>query len=130
MTPQIFLEWKARFDKEMAEKEAAERGKLKDIKGKLTGKCCLRRWSVSGVRVFGKAVRLICCTNISLSPTSLLGRQLFESDKSLVQSDVNLIEEGDIAVDMSLFEREEGIESESESDDDENAVWKNFGDDD
>ncbi|RUS22805.1 ubiquitin-conjugating enzyme/RWD-like protein [Endogone sp. FLAS-F59071] len=94
VTPQIFLEWKTRFEKEMAEKEAAERGKFKDIKGKLTG------------------------------------RQLFESDKSLVQSDVNLIEEGDVAVDMSLFEREEGIESDMSDEDDENAVWKNFGDDD
>ncbi|RUS29281.1 ubiquitin-conjugating enzyme/RWD-like protein [Jimgerdemannia flammicorona] len=92
VSAQIFMEWKARFDKEMTEKELAEKGRVKDIKGKLTG------------------------------------RQLFETDKSLVQSDVNLIEEGDVAVDISLFEREENFES--DSDDEENAVWRNFGDDD
>jgi hypothetical protein len=48
-----------------------------------------------------------------------IGRQLFERDATLATSDAKCIEEGDVAVDMSLFEQELGnldIEDEDEED--------------
>ncbi|ORX90432.1 RWD-domain-containing protein [Basidiobolus meristosporus CBS 931.73] len=45
----------------------------------------------------------------------LTGRQLFESDASLAKSDSTYMDEGDVAVDVSLFEREV-IESDSDED--------------
>ncbi|KAK9767792.1 Protein gir2 [Basidiobolus ranarum] len=44
----------------------------------------------------------------------LTGRQLFESDASLAKSDSTYMDEGDVAVDVSLFERELVIESDEE----------------
>lgn len=44
----------------------------------------------------------------------LTGRQLFEQDEALAKSDVTFMEEGDVTVDISLFERELDIESEEE----------------
>ncbi|OZJ03178.1 hypothetical protein BZG36_04078 [Bifiguratus adelaidae] len=38
VTRQKFLDWKKAFDKEMAEKEVAERGRIKVVAGKLTGR--------------------------------------------------------------------------------------------
>ncbi|CAG8720372.1 166_t:CDS:2, partial [Dentiscutata heterogama] len=44
----------------------------------------------------------------------LTGRQLFEQDEAFANSDATFIEEGDVTVDISLFEREVDIESEDE----------------
>ncbi|RIB03788.1 hypothetical protein C2G38_1989349, partial [Gigaspora rosea] len=44
----------------------------------------------------------------------LTGRQLFEQDEALAKSDATFMEEGDVTVDISLFERELDIESEEE----------------
>ncbi|KAF8967986.1 RWD domain-containing protein 1 [Entomortierella lignicola] len=54
-----------------------------------------------------------------LKPT---GRQLFERDHSLAKSDATFMEEGDVDVDVSLFEREEAISD----DEDENDVLRNI----
>ncbi|KAI9028873.1 ubiquitin-conjugating enzyme/RWD-like protein [Phycomyces nitens] len=55
----------------------------------------------------------------------LNGRQLFEQDKSLALSDAKYMDEGDVSVDVSQFEKEE--RSHSEDEDDTNAVWRQFG---
>ncbi|KAI8326117.1 RWD-domain-containing protein [Martensiomyces pterosporus] len=44
----------------------------------------------------------------------LTGRQLFEQDKSLAQSDARFISEGDVSVDASLFEKEETLSDDSD----------------
>ncbi|CAI2187905.1 6305_t:CDS:2, partial [Funneliformis geosporum] len=46
----------------------------------------------------------------------LTGRQLFEQDESLASSDMKYIEEGDVTVDVSLFEREVDMSDEDEED--------------
>ncbi|KAF9385796.1 RWD domain-containing protein 1 [Mortierella sp. AD011] len=56
-----------------------------------------------------------------LKPT---GRQLFERDHSLAKSDATFMEEGDVDVDVSLFEREENISD--DDDDNENDVLRNI----
>ncbi|KAI8349104.1 ubiquitin-conjugating enzyme/RWD-like protein [Mortierella sp. GBAus27b] len=56
-----------------------------------------------------------------LKPT---GRQLFERDHSLAASDAAFVEEGDVDVDISLFEREEDVQQ--DDDDDENDVLRNI----
>lgn len=56
-----------------------------------------------------------------------LGRQLFEQDKSLALSDAKYMDEGDVSVDASQFDKtERGGALDDEQDDDENAVWKQF----
>ncbi|KAJ1908171.1 rwd domain-containing protein [Tieghemiomyces parasiticus] len=47
----------------------------------------------------------------------LTGRQMFEKDKSLARSDANFMEEGDTAVDASLFERVVSIRDDSDTSD-------------
>lgn len=113
VTVERFMEWKAKFEREMAEKENEERqARLKELKNKLTGKqsCSLR------VVIYISSSFL------------LLGRQLFEQDRTLALSDAKYMDEGDVSVDISLYEREEHVPSEDE-DDDKEAVWKRFGDD-
>jgi len=46
----------------------------------------------------------------------ILGRQLFEQDESLAKSDMTYIEEGDVTVDISLFEMEVDMSDEDEED--------------
>ncbi|PKY40893.1 RWD-domain-containing protein, partial [Rhizophagus irregularis] len=46
----------------------------------------------------------------------LTGRQLFEQDESLAKSDMTYMEEGDVTVDVSLFEREEDMSDDEEED--------------
>ncbi|CAG8692620.1 3345_t:CDS:1, partial [Ambispora leptoticha] len=50
-----------------------------------------------------------------LKPT---GRQLFEQDETLAKSDVTFMEEGDVTVDVSLFEHED-LGSDESSDEEE-----------
>ncbi|KAH6568368.1 hypothetical protein BASA60_008671 [Batrachochytrium salamandrivorans] len=57
----------------------------------------------------------------------LTGRQMFERDKTLVSSDVQFMEEGDVVVDMELFE---GLDIDDDSADGENEVLAGFTDDD
>lgn len=59
------------------------------------------------------------------------GRQLFEQDKSLAQSDAKFVDDGDVTVDVSQFERELNI---NDSDDDEEngvaaSLFRSAGDD-
>ncbi|KAI9486020.1 MAG: ubiquitin-conjugating enzyme/RWD-like protein [Benjaminiella poitrasii] len=58
----------------------------------------------------------------------LTGRQLFEQDRTLALSDVKYMDEGDVSVDVSQFDKEErgGALDENQKEDDENAVWKQF----
>ncbi|CAO3566499.1 unnamed protein product [Mortierella alpina] len=56
-----------------------------------------------------------------LKPT---GRQLFERDHSLAKSDATFMEEGDVDVDIALFERELVITD--DEDDNENDVLRNL----
>ncbi|KAG0302937.1 RWD domain-containing protein 1 [Dissophora globulifera] len=56
-----------------------------------------------------------------LKPT---GRQLFERDHSLAKSDATFMEEGDVDVDIALFERELVISD--DEDDNENDVLRNI----
>lgn len=94
VTVDLFLAWKIKFDKEMAEKEQEAKGKVKaDGKAKLTG------------------------------------RQLFEQDKTLASSDASYMDEGDVAVDVTQFEKEERSIQDDEDEDDNNQVWRNLGDD-
>ncbi|KAJ3050107.1 RWD domain-containing protein 1 [Rhizophlyctis rosea] len=59
----------------------------------------------------------------------LTGRQLFEKDTSLVKSDMAYVEEGDVAVDVDLFDEMDGLESGDEEEDE--GEWrKNFTEDD
>lgn len=60
-----------------------------------------------------------------------IGRQLFEHDKSLALSDVKYMEDGDVSVDASQFDKEErgGALDADQHGDEENAVWKQFGKD-
>lgn len=51
-----------------------------------------------------------------------IGRQLFERDHSLAKSDATFMEEGDVDVDIALFERELVISD----DEDENDVLRNI----
>ncbi|KAH8556515.1 ubiquitin-conjugating enzyme/RWD-like protein [Umbelopsis sp. PMI_123] len=93
VTVELFLTWKAKFDKEIAEKEQEAKGKIKtDGKPKLTG------------------------------------RQLFEQDKTLASSDASYMEEGDVTVDVTQFEKEERVQDDEEEDDN-NQVWRNLGED-
>ncbi|KAG9304082.1 hypothetical protein G9A89_005992 [Geosiphon pyriformis] len=57
----------------------------------------------------------------------LTGRQLFEQDESLAKSDATFMEEGDVTVDISLFEHEEDLGSE-ESDDEVLNILRNSTD--
>ncbi|KAI8576878.1 hypothetical protein K450DRAFT_201654 [Umbelopsis ramanniana AG] len=94
VTVDLFLTWKTKFDKEMAEKEQEAKGKIKtDGKAKLTG------------------------------------RQLFEQDKTLASSDASYMDEGDVAVDVTQFEKEERGVQDDEEEDDNNQVWRNLGED-
>ncbi|KAI9294680.1 hypothetical protein K502DRAFT_291923 [Neoconidiobolus thromboides FSU 785] len=71
VTPELFLEWKLKFD---LEKEALENPSKADFKRNNDKK-------------------------------KLTGRQLFEGDSRLAQSDMQYLEDGDQDVDTTLFER-------------------------
>ncbi|CAG8514512.1 9041_t:CDS:2 [Diversispora eburnea] len=75
VTVASFLEWREKFNKDMAEKEKLEKSSaaLKKEEAK---------------------------------KNKLTGRQLFEQDETLVNSDATFMEEGDVTVDASLFEQE------------------------
>ena len=75
------MEWKRRFDSEMAEKNSSKLSNANATKP-------------TGFLYFSRLVILP------------LGRQLFERDSSLAISDATFFEEGDVTVDVALFERE------------------------
>ncbi|KAJ3010783.1 RWD domain-containing protein 1 [Thoreauomyces humboldtii] len=71
-------------------------------------------------------------TAVKGKQATLTGRQLFEKDRSLAQSDLAHHEEGDVAVDAELFEGMDDLDLEEE-DEEENSVLANIragGDDD
>lgn len=59
----------------------------------------------------------------------LTGRQLFEQDKTLALSDAKYMEDDDVSVDPSQFDKEERGGALDKEDEDDNAVWKQFGKD-
>ncbi|KAJ3216319.1 RWD domain-containing protein 1 [Dinochytrium kinnereticum] len=101
VTPDSFREWKEGFLRDMQE---AEKLALAQASGKTT-------------------------RSADTSKGKFTGRQLFEKDKSLAKSDVGLLQEGDVTVDVDqeLFSGEfDGLEDDEE----ENAVLAGFRDDD
>ena len=54
---------------------------------------------------------------------------MFEQDKTLALSDTKYMDEGDVSVDASQYEKEEQVQS-NDDENDENAVWRQFGTDD
>ncbi|KAJ1961616.1 rwd domain-containing protein [Dipsacomyces acuminosporus] len=95
VTRASFLEWKEKFDKEMKETRAKQANETSDERASSAA----RRAADS--KKMGER---------------LTGRQLFEQDKSLAQSDSKFISEGDVSVDASLFENED-LSGESDSED-------------
>ncbi|GJE95120.1 RWD and DFRP C terminal domain-containing protein [Phanerochaete sordida] len=93
VTRESFLAWKAKFDKEMAEKKARE------DEEKMKGMTPKEREEYK---------------KLGFRPT---GRQLFERNRDLAASDDNLVEEGTVSIDISQYEREL-----SEEEDEENQV--------
>ncbi|PSR76068.1 hypothetical protein PHLCEN_2v8730 [Hermanssonia centrifuga] len=90
VTPESFLKWKAKFDKELAVKKARE------DEEKMKGMTPKEREEYKKLA------------------TRLSGRQLFERNKDLDAAD-DLLEEGTVSVDISQYERE-AIEEEEEED--------------
>lgn len=109
VTRDSFLDWKKKFDAEIAEKDAVARAqKAKELKGKLTGKYIYIYIKRSVADYY-------------------LGRQLFEQDKTLAMSDAGYMDEGDVSVDVSQFDKEDraGAFDDQYKDEEENPVWKN-----
>ncbi|ORX67452.1 hypothetical protein DL89DRAFT_213662, partial [Linderina pennispora] len=93
VTRASFLEWKERFDLERAETKKA---------------------ALAAAESRGTARRT--ADSKKQSDMMLTGRQLFEQDRSLAQSDSKFISEGDVAVDSSLFENEDLSEDDDSGD--------------
>ncbi|KAJ1667459.1 rwd domain-containing protein [Coemansia sp. RSA 1813] len=95
-----FLEWKKKFEREMDElkQRQADQTAISDSRG------ASRRALAGGAPGSKKEVKLS-------------GRELFEHDRALAQSDSKFIADGDVSVDASLFSKEEDI---SDDDDDDN----------
>ncbi|KAJ1917035.1 rwd domain-containing protein [Mycoemilia scoparia] len=89
VTKESFLAWREKFDKEMEEMKRAQSGGNKDEAKKKSS---------------------------SAGGSKLTGRELFEHDKTLVASDNAYFKEGDVSVDVSLFEKE--VDSDDDDDDD------------
>ncbi|KAJ2040367.1 rwd domain-containing protein [Coemansia sp. S3946] len=88
-----FLEWKAKFELETKEHLSRLAGEAGEDRA---------RRAVSSKKDEDKR---------------LTGRQLFEQDRSLAQSDSTFIADGDVAVDASLFVQEDdGLSSDADSD--------------
>ncbi|TDL27448.1 RWD-domain-containing protein [Rickenella mellea] len=101
VTAKSFVDWKAKFEKEVALKKALEDDeKLKNLSGKEREE-------------FRKIT------------SRLTGRQLFEKDKNLAVSDDSLIEEGTESVDVSQYDR-----SKVTMDEDEEVVALQYSDSD
>ncbi|RDD37798.1 RWD domain-containing protein 1 [Trichoplax sp. H2] len=56
--------------------------------------------------------------NNDSTSTKLTGRQLFESDSSLKNSDASFMQDGDVRIDESLFEDLDGLDIEEDMEDD------------
>ncbi|TCD69716.1 hypothetical protein EIP91_006483 [Steccherinum ochraceum] len=97
VTLSSFNAWKAKFDKELAQKREREEDE------KLKGSTAKEREEVKKLG------------------TRLTGRQLFERNKDLATSDDSLMEEGTVSVDVSQYERE-GVDEGEEDDDEEEGV--------
>jgi len=100
VTVESFLAWKAKFDQE--QKELEEENQLKQKKK----------------NEFKKIKNV------------LTGRQLFEQDTTLLDSDKAFAEEGDVEVDLALFEDEmENLDISDEEDEDEFIVANHLTED-
>lgn len=91
VTRESFFAWKAKFDKEMAERKARE------DEEKMKGMTPKER------------------EEYKKSATRLTGRQLFERNRDLAASDDNLVEEGTVSIDASQYEREIREDEEEEN---------------
>ncbi|EKM55426.1 uncharacterized protein PHACADRAFT_195458 [Phanerochaete carnosa HHB-10118-sp] len=91
VTHDSFSAWKAKFDKEAAEKKARE------DEEKMKGMIPKEREEYKKLA------------------TRLTGRQLFERNRDLAASDDNLVEEGTVSIDASQYERETREEEEDEN---------------
>ncbi|KAI8875768.1 hypothetical protein K501DRAFT_201921, partial [Backusella circina FSU 941] len=61
----------------------------------------------------------------------LNGREMFTRDKSLAMSDAKYMDEGDVSVDVTQFDKEErGGAMDDDDEEEESGVWKQFGSDD
>ncbi|KAJ3044627.1 hypothetical protein HDV00_001553 [Rhizophlyctis rosea] len=110
VTPESFQQWKNSF--------IAEAAAVVKAGGKLTPAQTAAAALAGLLNPAGKAGKLT-------------GRQLFEKDTSLVKSDMAYAEEGDVAVDVELFEgMEDGLESGEEDEEGEGSVLRNFTEDD
>ncbi|KAJ2511783.1 rwd domain-containing protein [Coemansia sp. RSA 2049] len=101
-----FLEWKEKFDREMSERNLrnqADQTAAAGRRGPSAG---------SGGALAGAAS--------SKKDGKLSGRELFEQDRALAQSDSKFIADGDVSVDASLFAKEEDISDDDDDDDDDN----------
>lgn len=98
MTLESFLAWKAKFDKELALKKAhEEEEKLRGYSAKEKEEIRKMATRPSGM---SKTARP-CVHGID----NVIGRQLFERDKTLATDDLNLVEEGTVSVDVSQYDR-------------------------
>ncbi|KAG4093115.1 ubiquitin-conjugating enzyme/RWD-like protein [Neocallimastix lanati (nom. inval.)] len=96
VTVESFLDWKAKFDKEM--KELEEESQMKQKKK----------------NEFKKVKNV------------LTGRQLFEQDTTLLDSDKAFAEEGDVEVDLALFEDEmDNLDLDDEDEDEDEFIVAN-----
>ncbi|ORY48169.1 hypothetical protein BCR33DRAFT_714582 [Rhizoclosmatium globosum] len=102
VTTESFLEWRVRFLKEQAEEE----------KRKL-----LEKVGAAGAKQLAKD---------AANKGKVTGKALFEKDRTLAQSDMNMIGEGDVDVDTKEYE---GMENDLDEEE-ENAVLAAFDEDD
>jgi hypothetical protein len=109
VTRESFLEWKTRFDKEVARRKAREDDeKLKALSPKERDEYRRLAHRPSGEHI--QTVEL-CISVVGI----LAGRQLFERNKALDVED-SMLEEGAISVDVSQYERTRSEEAEEEED--------------
>ena len=125
VTKESFAAWSVKFEKEMLElRKKEEQERLKGLPGKEREEA--KRWlakltgenfhfsSLSGAIFFFFLAEL--------SPRVSIGRQLFESDATLVSSDAAFGDEGDVAVDFSQYERKDPADDDDEDEDDAERV--------
>ncbi|GAA6021687.1 hypothetical protein JCM11491_001361 [Sporobolomyces phaffii] len=98
VTKESFAAWSVKFEKEMLElRKKDEQERLKGLPGKEREEA--KRWLAKQT-----------------------GRQLFESDSTLVGSDAAFGDEGDVAVDFSQYERNDPANDDDDDDDETNRV--------
>lgn len=103
VTKQTFIAWKAKFDAEMLKLKLEQQKKLQSTDGQNT---------------------------VTTGGGRLTGREMFESDKTLAESDLNFVEDLDQNQLEALMQNIEEMELEEEDLDDEDLDDEDFGSDD